>query len=94
MAQMEGFDESKLLPPSSLQQATVRRTVAFRWVQIPNQSQEEPHPIGVWFLRMGMEGFDEIKVLPPSSRRQATVHWTVAFNWFKSPIRAKKNHTP
>ena len=37
------------LPPPRRRQATVHRTVAFRWVRVPVHQKEKPHHL-VWFL--------------------------------------------
>ena len=66
----EGFDLIKVLPPSSRRQATVHRTVAFRWVRIPLIRSENKNTtqMGGVFILAEDEGFE-----PPQTESESGV---------------------
>ena len=86
-----------MLIPSSRDQATVHRTVAFRSSN-PDNGQKKKGCRST--TAVGVSGFvtfapsEQIKVLIPSSRDQATVHRTVAFRSSNPDARPKEKRVP
>ena len=68
MAEDEGFDEIKVLPPFSRRQATVHRTVAFKSVRIPHHYKKSRYPDGYLDYLAEDEGFE-----PPQTESESGV---------------------
>ena len=66
LVEMEGFEQINVAFPSSRKRADVRRTSAFKWVQISSIGAKNTHTSGgVWVFLAEMEGFE-----PPHALRR------------------------
>ena len=84
-----GFERTIEPSPSSRGRATLHRSIAFRWVRIPeSDANKKRHPNGRSSYKD--EGFEHTMEPSPSSRGRATLHRSVAFKWVRIPIRWQK----
>ena len=68
LAEDEGFDLIMVSPPSSRRRATVRRTVAFKYVRIPIRCKKHPTTNAVGCFLAEDEGFE-----PPQTESESGV---------------------